>query len=73
MRFQASLNCSDDGVCVVFIAKKLSVTQPTATEHLQVLHKAGLVVPKRIKQWTFYRRDEVGITKARNIVLEQLS
>ena len=63
----------DDGVCVVFIAQKLGVSQPTATEHLQVLHDAGLVVPKRIKQWTFYRRDEAGLADARALVLEQLT
>jgi ArsR family transcriptional regulator len=25
---------------------------------MRVLTQAGLVTPKRIKQWTFYRRDE---------------
>jgi hypothetical protein len=25
---------------------------------MRVLVQAGLVLPKRIKQWTFYRRDE---------------
>lgn len=48
----------DDGVCVVFIAKKLHVSQPTATGHLKVLSQVGLVRAKRIKQWTFYKRDE---------------
>jgi len=48
----------DDGVCGVFIARKLQVSQPTACEHLRVLTQAGLVRPKRIRQWTFYRRDE---------------
>jgi DNA-binding transcriptional ArsR family regulator len=47
-----------DGVCLVFIAEKLGVSQPTATEHMKVLAQAGLVRPKRIKQWTFYQRDE---------------
>jgi len=47
-----------DGVCGVFIARKLGVGQPTASEHLRVLVDAGLLIPKRIKQWTFYRRDE---------------
>jgi ArsR family transcriptional regulator len=50
-----------DGVCVVFIAEKLGVSQPTATEHLKVLSQAGLVRGKRIKQWTFYKRDETRI------------
>lgn len=59
----------EDGVCVVFIARKLGVSQPTATEHMKVLHAAGLVTPKRIKTWTFYRRDEAGIRSARDHVL----
>jgi DNA-binding transcriptional ArsR family regulator len=50
-----------DGVCVVFIAEKLGISQPTATEHLKVLSQAGLVRSKRIKQWTFYQRDEARI------------
>jgi ArsR family transcriptional regulator len=51
-----------DGVCSVFIARKLGVSAPTASEHLRVLSQAGLVRGKRIKQWTFYRRDEKRIT-----------
>jgi ArsR family transcriptional regulator len=47
-----------DGVCGLFIAEKLGVTQPTASQHLAVLTQAGLVTAKRIKQWTFYRRNE---------------
>jgi DNA-binding transcriptional ArsR family regulator len=51
----------EDGVCVIFIADKLGVAQPTATTHLQALARAGLVTPKRIGQWTFYKRDEAAI------------
>ena len=47
-----------DGVCGVFIADKLGVSQPTASEHLRILVAAGLIRAKRIKQWTFYQRDE---------------
>jgi ArsR family transcriptional regulator len=47
-----------DGVCGLFIARKLRVGQPTASEHLRILVQAGLLRTKRIKQWTFYRRDE---------------
>jgi DNA-binding transcriptional ArsR family regulator len=54
-----------DGVCGVFIAQKLGVSQPTASEHLRILVHAGLLRPKRIKQWTFYRRDEKKIAEAR--------
>jgi DNA-binding transcriptional ArsR family regulator len=50
-----------DGVCGLFIAEKLGVSQPTASEHLKILSQAGLIRPKRIKQWTFYKRDETRI------------
>jgi ArsR family transcriptional regulator len=52
-----------DGVCGVFIADKLGVSQPTASEHLRILVHAGLLRPKRIKQWTFYKRDEKRIAE----------
>jgi ArsR family transcriptional regulator len=48
----------EDGVCGLFIAQKLGISAPTASEHLRVLSQAGLVRGKRIKQWTFYKRDE---------------
>ena len=54
-----------DGVCGVFIAAKLAVSQPTASEHLRVLSHAGLVRAKRIKQWTFYKRDEKRIAEVK--------
>jgi len=53
----------DDGVCGVLIAEKLGVSQPTLSEHMRILVQAGLVTPKRIKQWTFYRRDEAAIAE----------
>jgi DNA-binding transcriptional ArsR family regulator len=48
----------DDGVCGLFIAHRLGVGQPTASEHLRILVQAGLLRAKRRKQWTFYKRDE---------------
>src|SRR5260221_8751617 len=53
----------EDGVCVMFIAEKLGVAAPTATRHLQVLSRAGLLTSRRIGQWTFYRRaaDPMGL------------
>jgi DNA-binding transcriptional ArsR family regulator len=47
-----------DGVCGILIAQKLRVSQPTVSEHLKILAQAGLIRGKRIKQWTFYKRDE---------------
>jgi ArsR family transcriptional regulator len=54
-----------DGVCGLFIADKLRVSQPTVSEHLRILTHAGLVRAKRIKQWTFYRRDEKRIAEVK--------
>ena len=54
-----------DGVCSLFIAQKLGVSQPTASEHLRVLERAGLIRAKRIKKWTFYKRDEKRIAAAK--------
>jgi len=54
-----------DGVCSVFIANKLGVSEASAHEHLKILAALGLVQAKRIKQWTFYRRDEKRIAEAR--------
>ena len=57
-----------DGVCSVFIADKLKVTQPTAGEHLHILTRAGLIRGKKIKQWVFYRRDEKRIAEAKRLL-----
>jgi DNA-binding transcriptional ArsR family regulator len=61
-----------DGVCGVFIAKKLRVSQPTASEHLKILQRAGLVRAKRIKQWTFYKRDEAQIRQMKRSVASKI-
>jgi ArsR family transcriptional regulator len=55
----------EDGVCGLFIADKLRVSQPTASEHLKILTRAGLLRAKRIRQWTFYRREERRIARIR--------
>src|ERR1700675_1503089 len=62
----------DDGVCGLLIARKLRVSQPTASEHLKILQRAGLVRGKRIKQWTFYKRDEARIRKIKKLILTEV-
>jgi ArsR family transcriptional regulator len=61
-----------DGVCGVLIARKLRVSQPTVCQHMKLLIDAGLVRPKRIKQWTFYKRDEKRIAQAKRIIVKTL-
>jgi ArsR family transcriptional regulator len=62
----------DDGVCGVLIAEKLAVSQPTLSEHMRILVQAGLVTPKRIKQWTFYRRNEAAIAALKDALATDL-
>jgi DNA-binding transcriptional ArsR family regulator len=61
-----------DGVCGVLIARKLRVSQPTASEHLNILVRARLIRGKRIKQWTFYKRAETEIRKIKKVILAQV-
>jgi len=61
-----------DGVCGLLMAEKLGISQPTASEHLKVLARAGLIRPKRIKQWTFYRRDEARIRELKRTILHSI-
>jgi ArsR family transcriptional regulator len=58
----------DDGVCSLFIAEKLGVSQPTCGEHLKVLARAGLVRGTKIRQWVFYRRDEERIAEVKELL-----
>lgn len=61
-----------DGVCGLFIAEKLGVSQPTASEHMRILSQAGLVRAKRIKKWTFYKRDEANIREFKRSMLKSI-
>src|SRR5271157_4701888 len=59
-----------DGVCGCLIARKLRISQPTTSEHMKILCQAGLTRPKRIKKWTFYKRDEAKIKRIEKTILE---
>jgi DNA-binding transcriptional ArsR family regulator len=62
----------EDGVCGLLIARKLRVSQPTASEHLRILSHAGLVRGKRIKKWTFYKRDETRINAMKQVIARSI-
>ena len=62
----------EDGVCVHSIAEKLGTSQPTASEHLKVLANAGLVTGKKVKQWTFYKRNEEVINALKEEIRDNL-
>lgn len=61
-----------DGVCGLLIAEKLKISQPTASEHLRILVDAGFLTTKKIKQWTFYRRNEARIAAFKKLLENKL-
>jgi ArsR family transcriptional regulator len=61
-----------DGVCGLLIARKLRVSQPAVTEHLKILLQAGFLKSKRIKKWTFYRRDERAINAIKRAISDRV-
>src|SRR5215472_6828185 len=71
-RPQVDGDLATDGVCGVLIAEKLGVSQPTVSEHLKILSQAGLLRSKRIKQWTFYKRDEEAIRALKSAIRDKL-
>ena len=71
-RPQVDGDLAKDGVCGLLIAEKLGVSAPTASEHLKLLAQAGLIRPKRIKQWTFYKRDEARIKEIKKAILASI-
>ncbi len=58
----------EDGVCGQFIAEKLAINASTLSEHMRILQRSGLVTAKRIKQWTFYRRNDARLKELASIV-----
>ncbi len=66
-REQVDGDLVEDGVCGVLIAEKLEVSQPTVSDHMRILLQSGLVRSSRVRQWTFYRRDEGGIAAAKDL------
>ena len=69
---QADGDLVEDGVCGLLIARKLGLSQPTVSEHMKVLDRGGLVSATRIKQWTFYKRDESRIDEIKQAIAEEI-
>ena len=71
-RAQVDGDLVEDGVCGVLIAEKLGVSQPTVSEHLRVLSQAGLLNSRRVRQWTFYKRDEARIAELKRAIVAKI-
>ena len=59
-------------VCVGEIQEKLGISQSTASHYLAMLMKAGLVVPRREGQFTFYERNEDALKELNKFLKEEI-
>ncbi|WP_419881609.1 ArsR/SmtB family transcription factor [Peribacillus sp. B-H-3] len=62
----------DVGVCVTQFHEKLNVTQSTASQHLSILYRAGLVTIKRHGKWTYYKRNEEAFNQLKEIIEHEI-
>jgi ArsR family transcriptional regulator len=61
-----------DGVCGLLIARKLRLSHSAITQHLKILSQAGFLRSKRIKKWTFYKRDEKAIRAVKRAISQRV-
>ncbi len=61
-----------DGVCIGFITDKIGLSQPTVTNHMQILSDAELVTGKKIKNWVFYKLRKDKLENLLSILGEKL-
>jgi transcriptional regulator, ArsR family len=62
----------ETGVCVGQIQKKSGKTLSTVSEHLSILHGAGLVISTKKGKWIYYKRNEDQIAKVIDTVKNKL-
>ncbi len=64
-RDQVGVDLVKDGLFGLLIAGKPKVRQNTLSDHKPSLMQAELVTAKRIKKWSFYRRNDAKIAALR--------
>jgi DNA-binding transcriptional ArsR family regulator len=72
LRRHGRVVCGQDGHDHRGSRRADATLQPTVSEHLKILSQAGLIRGKRIKQWTFYRRDEGKIKDLKARILAKI-
>ncbi len=58
------------GVCSSLIAEKAGIAAPTASRHLDILRRAGLLESERINGWNYHRRHQAGLQHARELLTD---
>ena len=51
------------GVCMTMIAEKITLAQPTASRHLDILKQAGFITVQKYQKWSYCKRNEAGISE----------
>lgn len=62
----------DIGVCVTLVTEKLGMAQPTVSRHLELLRRADFVTVEKIGRWSFFKRNEAGISAYKEWLHEHL-
>jgi DNA-binding transcriptional ArsR family regulator len=62
----------EGGICVGSISDKTGLAQSVISGYLVKMQKAGLLETKRYGQWTYYRRDEINITRFKDSLRDEL-
>ncbi len=55
------VGAGEPGLCVCDVVDVVDLGQSTASHHLAILQRAGLVTAERRGQWMYYRRNEEAI------------
>jgi len=58
----------DESVCVSDLARMLGVSQPAVSQNIRVLSGIGVLVPRRVRNMTFYSIDLVQLGEYRDEV-----
>jgi ArsR family transcriptional regulator len=63
---------AEEELCACEVMAALELTQPTASHHLGILERSGLVVSRREGKWVFYRiadaKVEILLTKGSQLI-----
>lgn len=58
----------EDSLCVSEIAEMIGITQPATSQHIKVLSDIGILLPKRIKNRTYYKIDPKQLREYNEII-----
>lgn len=61
------------GVCVKHLRDRAGISQPTTSQYLAVLQRAGLVSSSRDGRWTYFSRNEEQIERVMTALRSRLS